>query len=199
MKDYLSILDFWFGDRGSNLEIIKDKSKLWWKKVSSFDEEIQQKFGRMMEAMNKGELNEWCETAQGRLAMIILADQFSRNIYRDLPASFANDDLALSLAKAGIKSGMDKELSLIEREFFYMPLMHAESLAEQEMAVKLFSELVNEADEEEKKSFRSNLNFAVKHRNIIKRFGRFPHRNKILGRKSASEEIEFLKTPGSSF
>lgn len=199
MHDYLSILEFWFGAGDSNLEIIKDKFKLWWKKDRSLDVEIQQQFGYLLEVMKKGELDDWRESAKGRLAMIILADQFSRNIYRNTPASFVNDDLALSLAKSGIKAGMDKGLRLIERVFFYMPFMHAESLAEQEKAVKLFSELVSEGDKEEKNSLQTNLDFAVRHRNVIKQFGRFPHRNRILGRKSTNEEIEFLKTPGSTF
>jgi uncharacterized protein (DUF924 family) len=199
MKNYEQILSFWFGNGTTNLEVITEKSSLWWKKSPALDAEIKQRFEPLLTAMKNDGLVEWKNTAGCLLAMIILADQFSRNIYRETPAAFENDHLAISLSLEGIKNGKDQELKLVERIFFYMPLMHSESRELQDRSAALFGDLVDLSDPDEKKYFQGNLNYAIQHRDIVVRFGRFPHRNRILGRQSTAEEQEFLKTPGSSF
>ena len=127
MRNYQEILSFWFGRGATNLEVIAEKSSLWWKKSPGLDKEIKHRFESLLLQMKNDELEGWKESADGFLAMILLADQFSRNIYRDTPAAFENDQLAISLCQEGMQSGKDRELKLIERVFFYMPLMHSES------------------------------------------------------------------------
>src|SRR5690606_32287203 len=139
------------------------------------------------------------ETPQGRLALIILLDQFPRNMYRETPQAFAFDAKARALTLEGLQAGDDQALRPIERVFFYLPLEHAEDLALQHRCVELFETLAASLPEETRKSFDGFTDFARKHRVIVERFGRFPHRNAILGRESTDEEIAFLRTPGSSF
>lgn len=172
------VLNFWF------LEL---EAKDWWKKDSHLDNAIRDRFGAYHEAAKNGELDAWKETPKGALALILILDQFSRNIYRDTPDAFSADELALSISQEVIKSGKDKELSGTERSFLYMPFMHSESSEVHKVAVELFKEL------------GTNLEFELAHKKIIDQFGRYPHRNKILKRESTAEEIEFLKGPGSSF
>ncbi len=174
------ILDFWFQEL---------TPKDWWQKDLAFDQMISQRFKEVHQAANHGELYLWRKTAKGRLAEIIVLDQFSRNMYRELPQSFASDSLALVLAQEAISLAADKALSAVERSFLYMPFMHSESLLIHNVALDLYRE----------NGIESNYNFEVKHRDIIEQFGRYPHRNEILGRTSTNEEIEFLSTPGSSF
>ena len=199
MSAYQDVLTYWFGNRTGNLDVINEKSSLWWKKDESLDKDIKQRFGPDLQRLKNGELTAWDSSTQAQLAMIILADQFSRNIYRNTPESFAADPLAVSLTIEGMDTGKDLKLRLVERIFFYMPLMHAESIELQDKSVAKYTDCMNESTEAEKKSFHNHLDYAIKHRDIIERFGRFPHRNKILDRGSISEEIEFLKQPGSSF
>ena len=155
-----------------------------------------------MESTKAGAYKSWERTAEGRLALIILCDQFSRNIYRGTPQAFETDPIALDLALRTVKEGTDKEFFLIYRTFLYMPLMHSEEKDTQALSFKYFGDLVEEA----KKTIPQNLayyqysfSYAKKHSDIIMRFSRFPHRNEILGRKSSSEEKQFLTQPGSSF
>lgn len=178
--NYQQVLDFWFND------VTKEK---WFAKSDEFDLEIENEFGHTLEQAMKCELWTWRESIQGRLAEIIVLDQFSRNIYRDHPASFAQDPLALSLAQEAIRLGLDVELSQEQRAFLYMPFMHSESKIIHLQAIQLFDLLGNPV----------NLEFEKKHKVIIDRFNRYPHRNEILGRESTPEEIEFLKQPNSSF
>ena len=131
--------------------------------------------------------------------MIILADQFSRNMYRDTPRAFENDALALSWCKGGLESGVDRELRPIERVFLYMPLEHSESVEDQHRSVTMFTELAQSVPAQQRKLFDGYIDYAVRHRDIVQRFGRFPHRNAILGRESTEEEVAFLQQPGSSF
>ena len=146
-----------------------------------------------------GELSDWQMTPSGRLALILLTDQFPRNIYRDSPRAFALGSKALAVCLDGIKSDFDVKLRPIERVFFYLPLEHAESLRHQEQSVNLFRELAESATGNQKTLFGEYLDCAVRHRDIVARFGRFPHRNKILERESTAEEIAFLAEPDSSF
>lgn len=174
------ILKFWFEEI--------DQSQ-WWKKDEELDRLIIERFSEVHFRAARCELFEWRESAGGRLAEIIVLDQFSRNMFRGSPRSFASDPLALALSQAAIDAGADKSLSPVERSFLYMPFMHSESPKIHEIAMKLF----------QKNGIQSNLDFEIKHRQIIQRFGRYPHRNSILGRESTPEEIEFLKQPGSGF
>ena len=177
---YQEILKFWFEEI--------DRS-LWWLKNDDFDQLINERFSEIHARAISCELFEWRKTAEGRLAEIIVLDQFSRNMFRDTPLSFANDSLALILSQEAISVGADKELSSIQRSFIYMPFMHSESLRIHEVAIDLYKT----------NGIQSNLEFEIKHKEIIERFGRYPHRNRILGRASTAEEIEFLNQPGSGF
>ena len=174
------IIKFWF-------EEISQAQ--WWKKDVQFDQLIASRFLEVHGHASRCELNQWRDTADGRLAEIIVLDQFSRNIYRDSPLSFATDSLALVLAQEAIRVGADKKVSESMRSFFYMPFMHSESAVIHEEAVVLYEAYGNEG----------NLDFELRHKAIIDRFGRYPHRNEILGRDSTAEEVEFLSQPGSSF
>lgn len=175
-----AILAFWFDE-------ITPKD--WWAKSSEFDQMVESRFGATHLAAQRCELFEWRTTSNGRLAEIIVLDQFSRNIYRDRAAAFANDGLALAFAQAAVAVGADRELEIERRAFLYMPYMHSESPVIHAVALSLFSA----------SGMENNFNFELRHKAIIDRFGRYPHRNAILGRASTAEEIEFLKTAGSSF
>lgn len=178
--NYQTILDFWFS---------AETQPYWFAKSDAFDQQLRNQFLDTLEQARQAELWSWRENAEGRLAEIIVLDQFSRNLYRDHPASFAQDPMALALAQETIQLGLDKNLRPEQRSFLYMPFMHSESKIIHEQALKLFEDLGNPI----------NLDFEKKHKVIIDRFGRYPHRNEILGRESTVEEIEFLKQPNSSF
>lgn len=174
------ILRFWFEEI--------DPSK-WWVKDEDFDQLIAGRFMSIHAQANKCELYEWRRTPRGRLAEIIVLDQFSRNMFRGLPAAFASDALALALSQEAVAAQADQALSQVEKQFLYMPFMHSESRKIHELAVELFRKTGN----------ASALDYEMRHKAIIDRFGRYPHRNAILGRVSTLEEIEFLKQPGSGF
>jgi uncharacterized protein (DUF924 family) len=193
------ILEFWFGDGLDAASVAAARSALWWGKSAESDEAIRRRFGDWVDRAASGELDGWLVTPRGRLALIILLDQFRRNIHRGTPAAFAADGRALQWAKEGIAGGIDDELRPIERVFFYLPLEHSEQLADQRQCVQLYKQLLDEVAPAEKPLFATYLDFAERHREIIERFGRFPHRNAILGRVSTEEELAFLEIPGSSF
>ncbi|WP_144393931.1 DUF924 family protein [Pleionea sediminis] len=178
--NYSEVLNFWFDE-------IEPKS--WWQKSNEFDRLITERFGHVHTAATLGELYEWRVTPKGRLAEIIVLDQFSRNIYRNNAKSFLFDTVALVLSQEAINCGDDKKLETHQRLFLYMPFMHSESKVIHEKAVELFSE----------PGLEGNLDFEMRHKAIIDRFGRYPHRNIVLGRESTAEEVEFLQEPGSSF
>ena len=177
---YKEIINFWF----TGLE-----PKQWWQKDEELDLMIQTRFGELHNQAKAGELFHWRETALGSLAEVIILDQFSRNIYREKPESFACDSMALVLAQFAVSKGLDNDLSEVQRVFLYMPFMHSESRLIHIEAVKLFKSV----------GIQSNLDFEYKHKAIIDRFGRYPHRNQILGRQSTESEIEFLRQPNSGF
>ncbi len=174
------VIEFWF------LEL---KPEQWWVKDPELDQTIKQRFEDYLQAATNRELTMWRDQPRGRLAEVIVLDQFSRNIYRDTPQAFAADEQAVALTLKAIEVGDDQSLTANERSFIYMPLMHSEDPDIHTLAVEVFTRLGNE----------NNLQFELKHKEIIDRFGRYPHRNEILGRESTPEEIEFLKQPGSSF
>ena len=191
------ILHFWFGDLQTiNLE---ERVKLWFGGEEETDRLIRDKFEPDLLQAISGELARWEETPRGSLALIILLDQFSRNIYRNTPRAFAQDKMALGICLRGMDQGKDLVLDLLERVFFYLPMEHAENLEIQRKSVKAFESLVKAAPPDMKNTFESFLDYAVRHYAIIEKFGRFPHRNEILGRASTPEELEFLTQPGSSF
>ena len=176
---FSTILTFWFEEIDA---------KNWWIKDANFDQLIRDRFSAVHAAANRCETFSWRTTAAGRLAEIIVLDQFSRNMFRDQPGAFASDPLALALAQSAIAAGADLELPSPQRAFMYMPFMHSESLLIHDVAVDLFT-----------RNRPENLDFELRHRAMIERFGRYPHRNQILDRTSTDEEIAFLQQPGSSF
>lgn len=175
-----SILKFWFDDI---------EHSLWFKKNDDFDQLLIKRFSELHTQAALGELHTWRESALGRLAEIIVLDQFSRNMFRNSAKAFAQDGMALVLAQEAIRTGDDLNLNSSERSFLYMPFMHSESLAIHEIAVELFT----------RNGTQNNLDFELKHKKIIEQFGRYPHRNVVLGRQSSAEEITFLTQPGSGF
>jgi uncharacterized protein (DUF924 family) len=199
IDDWDYVLQFWFGDSPDDGEVAAKYSALWWGKSADNDQLIWAKFSHRVEQASAGILTPWLEHPPGRLAAIILIDQFRRNIYRDKPEAFAEDELARRWCREGLGNNVDTELRPIERVFFYLPLEHSESLKDQEDSMRLFTQLRDEASAEMRPLFNSFYDFARRHYDIIKRFGRFPHRNAILARESSEEEIRFLREPGSSF
>ncbi len=175
-----SVLHFWFTELSPKQHYAKD---------AALDEAIRTRFGATLEASAQYELFAWRATAEGRLAEILVLDQFSRNVYRDTPRAFAQDALALMLAQELVTSGQDRSLPLAQRSFAYMPYMHSESALVHAQAVSLFSQ----------PGMEDNLRFELHHKAIIDRFGRYPHRNAILERSSTAQELAFLSEPGSSF
>lgn len=187
------VLDFWFGAPGS-LEAGKPRRE-WFVKHDAFDAIVRTRFGATIAQALAGGLREWDdEGAQGALARILVLDQFTRNAHRDTPLSFAGDALALAAARRLVDSGADRQLPPLRRAFVYMPFEHAEDAYMQERAVELFGVLAAEHP-----GFDEMLDYAHRHRGVIARFGRFPHRNEILGRASTPDETEFLRQPGSRF
>ena len=177
---FQTILKFWFEDIAPSQ---------WWTKDANFDQLICEKFSAIHSAAKIGELFEWRTLAKGRLAEIMILDQFSRNMFRDSPQAFASDGLALILAQEAIASGAASALSPQERTFLYLPFMHSESLKIHEVSLRLY----------QASGLTDAYESAIQHRNIIEKFGRYPHRNAILGRNSTKEEIAFLAGPNSSF
>ncbi|MBK9574395.1 MAG: DUF924 domain-containing protein [Rhodoferax sp.] len=175
-----SILHFWFEELTAKQHFVKD---------AALDTTIRTRFGATLEAAARCELFAWRTTAQGRLAEIIVLDQFSRNVYRDTPRAFAQDALALVLAQELVASTQDRSLPVAQRVFAYMPYMHSESALVHAQAVALFSQ----------PGMEGNLDYELRHKAIIDRFGRYPHRNAMLGRTSSADELAFLAEPGSSF
>ena len=199
MIDSETILTYWFGANPDQAALAKDRADLWWSKNIDVDREIRQRFESSVQLAGEGRLNSWLIEPRGRLALIILTDQLPRNIYRDSPQAFAFDTRALEWSLDGIESSVDRRLRPIERVFFYLPLEHSERLEDQERSVAMFRELLPSVDPDQQEIFESYLNFAILHRDVVARFGRFPHRNRILGRTSTPEELYFLSQPGSSF
>jgi uncharacterized protein (DUF924 family) len=184
------VLEFWFGAPG-NPEYGKPRP-LWFTKSEATDQLVRQRFADTVEAALNGKIDDWAATPRGALASILVLDQFTRNIFRDSPRAFAGDPQALRLASNLVDRNDDRLFSPIERWFAYLPFEHSEFLNDQIESVRLYSQLAKDGLDEP-------LAWAVKHYDVIKRFGRFPHRNSILGRESTADEIEFLNEPGSRF
>jgi uncharacterized protein (DUF924 family) len=170
------VLAFWFAD-----------AKRWWKKDAAFDAEIRARFQDLHGAIRRDEHEDWLDTPRQTLAYVVVLDQFSRNMFRESARMYEGDARALAAARRALDRDFDRDLSRDERMFLYMPLMHSEDIADQDRSVTLFS------------SLPEWLRYAEEHRDIVLRFGRFPHRNALLGRSSTAEELDFLKQPGSAF
>lgn len=177
---YQEVIHFWFNEI---------EPKFWFAKDVDFDQMLRDRFLAVHEAAARGELSDWRTSAEGRLAEVIVLDQFSRNMFRDSPGAFINDVVSLVLSQTAVAVGDDQRLAPEQRAFLYMPYMHSESPAIHKAAEQLFKQ----------PGLERNLEFEIKHKAIIDRFGRFPHRNEILGRESTPEETEFLRQPDSSF
>jgi len=193
------ILDFWFGDLKAESAIPPERSKFWFGGSADVDNEIRVRFSGDILSAAAGEYDSWSANARGSLSLILLLDQFTRNIFRKTPKAFACDEKALSISLDGIQNGFDRELAVFERAFFYLPMEHSEDIEIQKLSVSAFRKLVDDALPAQRSTCESYYDYAVRHYDIIARFNRFPHRNEILGRVSTAEEIEFLKQPGSSF
>ena len=191
MSNFEKVLTFWFGER-EHPEYGKPRQE-WFQKNPAFDQEIRNNFLTDYQLAAQDKLDEWQEVSRSCLALILLLDQFTRNLFRGQPQAFATDPKALNVAKYAIKQKYDQQMIPVERWFIYLPFEHSENLADQSQAVELMSQLKNDPDS------ASSIEYAIRHFEVIKRFGRFPHRNVILGRESTPEEVEFLKQPGSSF
>jgi uncharacterized protein (DUF924 family) len=191
MSQAQEILEFWFGKPDD--EDYGKSRKQWFTKNLEFDKEVRSRFFQDYQKAAAGELDDWQETALSCLALIILLDQFPRNMFRGQPQAFATDPQALTYAKHAVEKGLDQQLLPIQRQFIYLPFEHSESIVDQRQCVNLFSTLKDYVE------CASGVDYAYRHIKVIERFGRFPHRNEILGRETTPEEAEFLQQPGSSF
>ena len=187
-----AVLDFWFGATGSSE--CGTQRALWFRKSDATDRSIARHFGRLIERALRGELAGWAAQPRGALAQIIVLDQFTRNVFRATPRAFAGDARALAAASTMVQAKHDAALPPVQRSFVYLPFEHAEDLGLQDEAVRHFTRLAAMAPE-----LQGMLAYARKHRAVIERFGRFPHRNAILGRTSSAQELAFLQEPGSGF
>ena len=194
-----TILDFWFGDLDEHGCASPNQRKFWWQKSDEFDRTIRDQYLADYEAIVAGERDAWRSTPRGALATIIVLDQFSRNMFRDTPEMYAADPLAREVCHEGLDEGFDEDLAFDERVFFYMPLQHSEYVSDHERCRALFTELRDQAPENLSADAENYLEYARQHRVIVERFGRYPHRNQLLGRASTDAERAFLKQPNSSF
>lgn len=186
------VISFWFGQPGDPHH--GQRRAEWFRKDAAFDQLIARRFGPTLEAALRGELDHWAASMPAALALLIVLDQFTRNVFRDTPRAFAGDAQALAVARAVVARGDDRGLRPEQRPFVYLPFEHAESLACQDESLRLFTQLAAEDAASEEA-----LTWARRHHDVIRRFGRFPHRNTILGRADTPEETEFLREPGSRF
>lgn len=199
MHDADALLSFWIGDPGEDGSFDRSKTELWFGRSEDTDRQLRERFGGLYAAAVRGDLEGWARTPRGRLALVILLDQLSRNLHRGTAEAFAQDARALALAQTALVRGDPTVLRPVERVFLYLPFEHAEDRAAQRRAVALFEDLVREVAHEHAAPYETFLDYAVRHREIVDRFGRFPHRNEALGRETTEEEAAFLKQPGSSF
>lgn len=187
------LLDFWFGNLGSADLPNSDRTNLWFGDDDIVKKKLTSTFKLEYEAAASGTLTEWSESPRGRLALIILLDQFPRYLHRKTSQAFAYDQMALKLCNEGLVSKMDQSLTLIERVFFYMPLVHSEDSGCQEKSIRLYQDLVSLSMSETTQIYQLFLAYAYAHFRVIKEFGRFPQRNTVLGRDSTEAELAFLK------
>ena len=192
VADAEDVLDFWFADAETGPEAIGRRNRLWFQGGAPFDDECRKHFGVALAAAADGELDHWMESPRTRLALIVLLDQFSRNVYRGTAAAYQQDARALAACREGLEQGHDRQLSPIERTFFYLPMEHAEDRDVQALSVRHFEALALEAPEELRERLLANAGYARQHRDIVEKFGRFPHRNAVIGRANTADEDLYL-------
>ena len=197
--DFEQVLDFWFADAAAGREAAERRQRVWFSGGETFDQRCRDDFSASLDAAARGRLDHWKTSPRGRLALILLLDQFSRNIYRGTADAFGQDAQALALCLEGIELGHDVQLSPIERTIFYMPLEHAEDRATQALSVQHFEALAAQAPAPLRALLQANVDYVHKHRDIIETFGRFPHRNAVLGRKNTPEEEAYLANDAPRF
>jgi uncharacterized protein (DUF924 family) len=206
MDDARTVRDFWFGKLPLSPEQLNRRIELWFggdsvspEQRQHMDDAIRDRYEPLIQDAAAGRLDSWADGPRRRLSLILLLDQFPRNIYRGTARAFAYDEQALGLAISGMQSGADAALNPVERMFFYMPLQHSEVREVQDESVAAYRRLVMEAPEPLKEIFAGCLEYAERHRKLIERFGRFPHRNEVLGRASTKEEDAYLREGGEAF
>jgi uncharacterized protein (DUF924 family) len=205
MDEARKVRAFWFGKLPLSAEALDQRMQLWFgyqispEQQQEWDDSIHAQFEPLVRQAIEGELAAWGDGPRRRMSLILLLDQFPRNMYRGTARAFAGDEQALSLALSGMNSGADAALDPVERIFFYMPLQHAEARDVQDESVAAYRRLVMEAPDALRDTFKSSLDYAERHQKVIHRFGRFPHRNKILGRASTPEELTYIKEGGEAF
>lgn len=194
MNQVNALLNFWFGDPQDPDSGYGQPRPIWFQKSAEFDAELRQRFLADYEVAAAGELTAWLQTPRSLLALVLLLDQLPRNLFRGQAASFATDPQARQVAQAALDQGFDQQVSPVERAFLYLPFEHSEELADQQLAVELFAALV-----QQRPDLASYYDYALRHYQVVERFGRFPHRNQILGRQTTPAELEFLQQPGARF
>ena len=199
MIRYREVLDFWFGDDAFTPAGIKLANKRWFSGGSEFDTEIRQRFGDLVQRARNGDLDQWREQPESSLALILVCDQFPRNLYRGSPEAFASDSMAVEVLMASLARDFHLALHPVERIFMYLPFEHAENVTLQRRCVTLCTELRETADPEWRGVFDGFLEYAQAHLEVIERFGRFPHRNTVLNREPTAEETEYLEQGGRTF
>lgn len=199
VADSEAVLDFWFGDAMTGPEDIERRQRVWFMGGATFDRECTKRFAATLSAAASGELDDWETSPRGRLALIVLLDQLSRNIHRGSAGAFAQDQRALLLCREGIAKGHDRHLSAFERTVFYMPMEHAEDRHVQALSVQHFEALAEDGPGELRELLLANAGYARQHRDIVDRFGRFPHRNAVLGRECTADEVAYLAEDAPRF
>lgn len=194
-----AVLSFWFAERELTAPQIDGRMDVWFGEDPMFDHEIEKEFSGEIEEASEGRLDHWAHQPKGRLALIILLDQFRRNIYRNTSAAYEKDKLALKLCVEGAMEKKDKGLPPIYRAFFYMPLQHAESRRVQQKSTEIFRRLAEAVSPTYRETFETIAQFAELHADIVEQFGRFPHRNQLLGRPNTAQETEYLAVDTPSF
>ncbi len=197
--DIQRVLDFWFCDSELDSPQLDSRMDRWFGASDELDAQIHEEFGTLIEQATAGRLDDWTKTPKGRLALIILLDQFCRNVYRGSAGAYTHDKTALKIAIEGTMAGDHKQLNSFERMFFFMPLQHSESLKIQEKSVGIFNALAETVSGTLHETFLAAAQFAELHRDIVAEFGRFPHRNAVLGRPNSSAEATYLADDNPSF
>jgi uncharacterized protein (DUF924 family) len=196
--DWETVLQFWFGPLDAAGSSTREQAARWFTRDAAFDANIRLGFGKLHDELMAGGHETWLATTRGRLATIVVLDQFSRNLFRSDGRAFAGDARARQATLEGLELGCDRELAFDERGFFYMPLMHAEDLALQERCLGLYKAWLDQLEPSQRDRLSRSLHYAQRHRDVIARFGRFPHRNHLIGRSSTGDEVAFLREAGPS-
>ncbi len=197
--EFQEVLDFWFGDDAYSPAGVGKANKRWFGGGAEFDSEIRRRFGKLPEQALAGELNLWRDNPKSSLALILVLDQFPRNLFRGSPDAFAFDEMAVDVAVTSLERDFHSRLHPVERLFLYLPFEHAENVALQRRCVSLCLELKQEVDHQWQDVFHGYLEYAQAHLEVIERFGRFPHRNTVLGREPTRQETEYLEGGGRTF